>query len=67
MPPGLECYTSVKTYSEKCIIPCKGTYADVYKKEDFKKVEEIEKLRTTLDDYKEYKSGFFNGTEGNIG
>ena len=67
MPPGLEFYTSVETYSEKCLIPCKGTYADVDKKEDFKKVEEIEKLRTTLYNYKEYKSGFFNGTEGNIG
>ena len=66
MPPGLECYKSVKKYSEKCLIPCKGTYADVYKKEDFKQVEEIEKLRATLNNYKKYKSGFFNGTEGNF-
>ena len=66
MPPGLECYKSLNTYSEKCIIPCKGSYADVSKGDDFKKVEEIEKLRTTLDDYKDYKSGFFNGTEGSI-
>ena len=66
MPPGLQCYKSVETYSEKCLIPCKGTYADVDKKENFKKVEEIEKLRTTLLNHKKYKSGFFNGTEGNI-
>ena len=66
MPPGLECYKTVEKYSDKCIIPCKGTYADVYKKEDFKQVEEIEKLRTTLNEYRKYKT-FVNGTEGNIG
>ena len=66
MPPGLECYKSVETYSEKCIIPCKGTYADVTKGEDFKQVEEIEQLRTTLNEYRKYKT-FVNGTEGNIG
>ena len=65
MPPGLECYKTVEKYSDKCIIPCKGTYADVYKKEDFKQVEEIEKLRTTLNEYTKYKT-FVNGTEGNI-
>ena len=66
MPPGLECYKSVKRSSEKCIIPCKGIYADVTKVEDFEKVEEIEKFRPTLKSYKNYKSGFTNGTEGDI-
>ena len=65
MPPGLECYKSVETFSEKCIILCKGTYADVTKGEDFKQVEEIEQLRTTLNEYRKYKT-FVNGTEGNI-
>ena len=66
MPPGLECYKSVNKISEKCIIPCKGIYADVYRGEDFEKVEEIEEFRTTLESYQNYKSGFINRTEGNI-
>ena len=66
MPPGLECYKSVKKSSEKCIIPCKGIYADVNRVEDFEKVEEIEKFGPTLESYKNYKSGFINGTEGYI-
>jgi hypothetical protein len=65
MPPGLECYKSVKKSSEKCIIPCKGIYADVSRGEDSEQVEEIEEFRTTLDSYKSYKSGFINRTEGN--
>ena len=66
MPPGLECYKSVKTSSEKCNIPCKGIYADVYREYDFEYVDDIKKFRTSLTNYKEYKSGFINGTEGNI-
>jgi hypothetical protein len=66
MPPGLECYKSVKKSSDKCIIPCTGIYADVYRDEDFKPVEEIDKFRTTLENYENYKSGFINGTEGYI-
>ena len=66
MPPGLELYKSVKKSSETCNIPCKGINADVYREEDFEKVEEKEKFGISLANYKEYKSGFINGTEGNI-
>ena len=65
MPPGLECYKSLEKSSEKCKIPCKGIYADVSREEDFEKVEEIIKFRTTLESYKKYKSGIRNEKEGN--
>jgi hypothetical protein len=66
MPPGLECYKSVKKSSEKCTIPCKGIYADVSRGEDFEPVEEIEEFGPTLASYTNYKSGFINKTEGDI-
>ena len=64
MPPGLECYKSVKKTSDKCLIPCKGVFADVEKREDYKQVEAIEKFRYTLHDYRDYKSGFITRNEG---
>ena len=64
MPPGLECYKSVQLSSDACIIPCKGLYADVERVEGFEVVENIKKFQPVLDQYKEYKAGFINGTEG---
>ena len=64
MPPGLECYKSVKKSSEKCRIPCKGIYADVVRKEGFKQTEDVRKIKAALGNYKEYKAGFINRTEG---
>ena len=64
MPPGLECYKSVKKTSDKCLIPCKGVFADVEKGEDYKQVEAIEKFRATLHNYEDYKSGFITRNEG---
>ena len=63
MPPGLECYKSVKKGSESCV-PCEGIYFHVNRDEDFKPVEQLEVYKTTIQNYKEYKSGFINGTEG---
>ena len=64
MPPGLECYKSIQKVSDKCLIPCKGVYAEVESDVDVKPEEEIEKFKAALGLYKEYKSGFLNRTEG---
>ena len=64
MPPGLECYKSVELSSDACIIPCKGLYADVEREEAVENIESIEKFQPVLDQYKQYKAGFINGTEG---
>ena len=64
MPPGLECYNSVKLRSDECIIPCKGMYADVEREEGFEATEKIEKFQPVLGQYKQYKAGFINETEG---
>ena len=65
MPAGLECYKSVKLSYDKCIIQCKGIYADLFRDEGFEAAENIEKFQPVLEQYKNYKSGFMNGTEGN--
>ena len=64
MPPGLECYKSIKNDLESCI-PCEGIYFHVKRDEDFKPVEQLEKYKNMIQDYIQYKSGFFIGTEGN--
>ena len=64
MPQGLECYKSVKNDLEICI-PCAGIYFHVDRDEDLKPVEQLEEFRNMVNNYKEYKSGFFKGTEGN--
>jgi hypothetical protein len=61
MPQGLECYRSVTQSSDNCI-PCKGIYFRVEK--HLMSVEVSKEFKTALENYKEYKSGFNNGTEG---
>jgi hypothetical protein len=62
----LERYKSIKKYSDEFSIPCKGIYVDVVKNEDVEKVEEMEEFRTTLNNYKKYKTQVINGTEGSF-
>ena len=47
MPPGLECYKSVKKGSESCV-PCEGIYFHVNRDEDFKPVEQLEEYKTMV-------------------
>jgi hypothetical protein len=40
------------------LIPCKGMYADVVKKMDFKQVDQLEMFKSNLASYNAYKDGF---------
>ena len=58
LPPGLECYkTKVELDNEDCIIPCKGIYADLVRK-DIKDIEANSDFRSVYEEYKNYKGGF---------
>jgi hypothetical protein len=57
MPPGRNCYKTIKKTSENCI-PCRGIYVHVEKDDVFKPVEKMEEFITILDTYKEYKLGY---------
>ena len=63
MPPGLECYKSIKSGLENCI-PCEGIYFNVGKDEDIQPVEQLKEYTNIVKKYKEYKSGFTKGAEG---
>ena len=65
MPPGLDCYKSVKKSTENCI-PCNGIYFHVEREDYEKPIEDLEKFKTILDKYKEYKSGITKETEGKL-
>ena len=57
MPKGTECYTSVKVDEDKCLIPCKGLFADVLRNNDFKQITDRETLSRMLASYEDYKTG----------
>ena len=65
MPPGLECYGTVKPSAAECLRPCKGVYAEVEREGGGEEVERMDNFKPVLDRYKEYKSGFRNDTKGN--
>ena len=48
-PSGIWCYDDLKADPTNCIIPCRGVYADIIKKDSFKKL---------LEEYANYKRGF---------
>ena len=54
----MECYKKIKEETEKCLIPCKGVFAGVYKDEFNIQVEKMEDFGSILDNYKEYKTGY---------
>ena len=64
LPKGLECYKkNVKVTTDACLTPCEGVYAGVEKHEGAKQ-DIVEKLTDVIQEYREYKSGFYKGTEG---
>ena len=60
LPAGIECYKSIKEEEIKCLVPCKGVFADVQRNLNIKKVKEIEDFKLTFDEYKAFKSGYNN-------
>ena len=62
LPTGLDCYKSLKLTFEKCIIPCKGMYANVVRKDAAVDLETEKQFSTIFNKYKEYKSGVTNNT-----
>ena len=57
-PQGLECYQSVYVDAKECLAECKGLYADVDRKGDFKQIEQIENVGEIIAKYEEYRRGF---------
>ena len=53
----------MKVVTDACLTLCVGVYAGVERHEGAKQ-DIMEKLKDVLEEYKEYKSGFVNGTEG---
>ena len=53
-PLGLECYQNVNIDGKKCLMQCKGIYADV----DRKQVDQIENMEEMVARYEEYRRGF---------
>ena len=43
---------------DKCLIPCKGLYADVVKNMDFIQVEQLDMFKNNLAKYNDFKAGF---------
>ena len=59
-PNAVQCYDDVSIANDKCMLPCKGLYADInVDYSDMRSVEEIEKLDKLLRNYDEYKRAYF--------
>ena len=58
---GTTCYKSIKFTPRECVLPCGGFYASLKAK---KKQKINEKFRSAFEEYKNYKSGFVNRSQG---
>ena len=56
-PTGTECYKNLRQDFGKCLIPCKGVYADVERDIEVMKVEELRKFDKLVKNYEKYKRG----------
>ena len=57
-PVGTECYKSIEQKKENCLASCRGVFADVIKKTNVKRIEDMVDFRGILEEYKKYKSGY---------
>ena len=57
-PNGTECYKNLRQDSGKCLMPCKGVYADVVKDMDIINVRELRKFDKLVKSYENYKRDF---------
>ena len=56
-PEGLECYENETYYTQSCLIPCKGIYADVTKEPKSQEKETNEEMQILVHEYEKYKRG----------
>ena len=66
-PVGTECYKSIKDQEVKCLIPCKGVFADVQKITFEYNLHTIEDFKNILYDYRGYKAAYSQGYSADVG
>ena len=55
-PTGADCFTSVRIPARKCLLPCRGLYADVAEdNSDLRNVEDMRNFDSLRTHYEEYK------------
>jgi hypothetical protein len=57
-PKGLDCYNIGIETDGNCLTSCEGLYADVFKDQEYKNVDDIKKFKPILRSYGEYKRGY---------
>ena len=58
LPKGTECYKSLSVDYAKCLVPCKGLFADVERGPDVHQVSDRKPPDNALVHYKDIKTGF---------